>query len=397
MSQIEASKFAEIYNEKTPDPLWDVDGGNPWSPVWVCGLEFGGGEMGIERFRSSADRKSDITGMTSFSADRDIYTVRAAALVACLTDVKFAEELGTRGNKRAFALEWFQKHRVLATGGHGFRMNAGIFSLATHSGSWTPELSEFCGGAGQAEYEAYAAKIHAEHVKARLRAFRPRLVLCFGYAGWERFRQIFLTEAEAERSTACPVVGPTEAAVENPGERRRLRYEIWNHEETETAVVLTGFPGRRGNLNWNCIAPLSKLLRAEPSLKWLGNLEPVPEFGFRDDGNDEDLKRCLPDLSDRFGYEDFLASQALGEWLGREEVDDAVKAGFERMIHTVRPVCPWDAGEFLLAEDQRGARLWLALSELLAVTPPERRSRGAIEALARIVKEAGERSVPRKA
>lgn len=32
-----------VLREDGPDLAMDVNGGNPYSPVWICGLEFGGG------------------------------------------------------------------------------------------------------------------------------------------------------------------------------------------------------------------------------------------------------------------------------------------------------------------------------------------------------------------
>lgn len=384
LSAIKAPKFADLYKEGTPDPLLDVDGGNPWSPVWICGMEFGTAGCGsspgdrIERFRRVVGREYDITAATNFSIDTDIFSVRSAALVACLTDPDFAGELdevrGSNRKKRDFALGWLRRHRTLCTGGHGFRMNAGVFPLATHSGAFEKDqaLRDFCGGASQAEYEACSSEIHAAHVEKRLRTFRPELVVCCGFQGWKNsgkiFREIFLTEA----------LRPRLEEVSDPAERDHLQFERWKLDETGTTVVLTGFTGRRGFLDWQNVPILASRLRERiPRLK---ELDPVPASPFELD--DADLGRCSPDQSDQVAYGEFLDSPEVRNWLARPDVAKAAETEFKSMITTVRP---WDAKAFSLEDDQRGARYWLALLGLLSEAP---RNKAAIDALAGIVEKA---------
>lgn len=49
-----------------PDLAMDVEGGNPYSPVWICGLEPNDGNNVWRRFERAAKWGADPAAITSF-------------------------------------------------------------------------------------------------------------------------------------------------------------------------------------------------------------------------------------------------------------------------------------------------------------------------------------------
>ena len=85
-----------VLREDGPDLGMDVNGGNPYSPVWICGLEFGGGRNDWETFKRAALRGVDLATITAFgnfgALDYE-YRTLSSALVAALTDGDFLAKL----------------------------------------------------------------------------------------------------------------------------------------------------------------------------------------------------------------------------------------------------------------------------------------------------------------
>lgn len=197
-----------VLREDGPDLGMDVNGGNPYSPVWICGLEFGGGRNDWETFKRAALRGVDLATITAFgnfgALDYE-YRTLSSALVAALTDGDFLAKLEvakTDGERRRLTEKYVPEHKIFAWGGHGFQMNSGVLSLTTHD-DW--ENSYFLYGPGSSlrcsvkkaleesgvktlgEYRGRATAVFEKHVKARLRRYRPR----HGTEGDERVSESF--------------------------------------------------------------------------------------------------------------------------------------------------------------------------------------------------------------
>ena len=105
-------------------------------------------------------------------------------------------------------------------------------------------------------------------MKARLRRYRPRLVVCTGRTGTNEFLRLFLGEDERTPFYRS----------EGDGFPRR-RFELYRHEETNTVVALCNFLTNRRNttLGYDDIAPIARKLREVEKLSWLQKLDsPVP-------------------------------------------------------------------------------------------------------------------------
>lgn len=127
-----------VLREDGPDLGMDVNGGNPYSPVWICGLEFGGGRNDWETFKRAALRGVDLATITAFgnfgALDYE-YRTLSSALVAALTNEEFLvglETAQTDDERRVLTANYVSGHKILTWGGHGFRMNAGVLSLAAY-------------------------------------------------------------------------------------------------------------------------------------------------------------------------------------------------------------------------------------------------------------------------
>ena len=74
----------------------DVNGGNPYSPIWICSMEFGGGINYWESFKSASEHDTDLATSGCFCYhDVNAYGYRtiSSALVAALADCKFHDAL----------------------------------------------------------------------------------------------------------------------------------------------------------------------------------------------------------------------------------------------------------------------------------------------------------------
>lgn len=158
------------------DLAMDVHGGNPYSPVWICGMEFGGGVTRLHRYVFHASEAYDIAGdthLTDPSPSEYEYARLATEIVGCLTDkglfdefqkaYKDWEEARTRWNEieekyktldasgkkkletgrsdaygamidkdkaiRKLPNDWSMERKYFCANGHGFRMNAFPLSL----------------------------------------------------------------------------------------------------------------------------------------------------------------------------------------------------------------------------------------------------------------------------
>lgn len=77
----------------------DVHGGNAYSPIWICGMEFGGDETHIYKFLRNANDDYDLSGDTHLidpSPSEYDYARLATELVECLTDKKLFSEFEKR-------------------------------------------------------------------------------------------------------------------------------------------------------------------------------------------------------------------------------------------------------------------------------------------------------------
>ena len=342
-----------VLREDGPDLGMDVNGGNPYSPVWICGLEFGGGRNDWETFKRAALRGVDLATITAFgnfgALDYE-YRTLSSALMAALTDGDFLSQLEaakTDADRRELTAKYVPMHRIFAWGGHGFQMNSGVLSLTTHN-DW--ENSLFLYGPGSSlrcsvkeallapdvqslgDYREKATAIFEKHVKARLRRYRPRLVICTGRAGTLEFLQLFLSDGEhapfrQERDPQWP----------------RRRFELYRHEETNTVVALCNFltDRRTTTIGYDDIAPFARSLQEVPDLAWLKTLAPVSPWpeehtlsGLKRSTYEALLKKvdALHDYEEFFAS-DFFCSKEILDFLGKERGRD----DFFAQVEKVRP------------------------------------------------------------
>ena len=342
-----------VLREDGPDLAMDVNGGNPYSPVWICGLEFGGGRNKWESFERAAVRGVDLATITmfgNFGALDYEYRTLSSALVAGLTDGDFLSQLEatkTDADRRELTAKYVPTHRIFAWGGHGFQMNSGVLSLTTHN-DW--ENSFFLYGPGSSlrssvkkaleesgvktlgEYRSRATNIFEKHVKARLRRYRPRLVICTGRAGTPEFLQLFLSDGEH-----------TPFRQERDPQWPRRRFELYRHEETNTVVALCNFltDRRTTTIGYDDIAPFARSLREVPDLAWLKTLAPVSPWteehtlsGLKRSTYEALLKKvdALHDCEEFFAS-DFFCSKEMLDFLGKERGRD----DFFAQVEKVRP------------------------------------------------------------
>lgn len=162
-------KFIDLFEQS--DLAIDVHGGNPYSPIWTCGMEFGGGQTHLYKYIKSKykEYEYDHAGNTQLIDDSPgdyEYAWLITELVGCLTDKYLFNDLKKlyyeylkinkmleknkkegNGNIEELTNEWNEKHnkyskiarysakelcikgKYFCANGHGFRMNAFPLSL----------------------------------------------------------------------------------------------------------------------------------------------------------------------------------------------------------------------------------------------------------------------------
>lgn len=336
-----------------PDLAMDVEGGNPYSPVWICGLEPNDGCNDWRRFERAARLGYDPAALTSFENFRvheDEYQMLSSALVAALTNEEFLvglETAQTDDERRVLTANYVSGHKILTWGGHGFRMNAGVLSLAAYD-DWEkshflfgPDSSMRCsvkeallasGVQSLKEYRERATQIFAVHVQARLRRYQPRLILCQGRKGAKEYLRLFLSDWERKPFYR-----------NDGGEFPSRRFELFFHEETGTVVALCNVLMERkvAALRFEDIAPFARSLRDVPALGWLRRMQSVPQYSrsYLQEGLPQsDYEALLKKANESHGYDGFC----IGAFFKRAEVFDILRsrdgreAFFEQLVR-VRP------------------------------------------------------------
>lgn len=369
-------QHTSIWDLLGPDDLdfgFDADGGNPYSPIWICGLEFGGGFNDWLWFERHAVRPFDLSSLTSFvnrTLDSYEYAELSTALVLSLADDGFREQLGDASDpKKAAALcqQWGITRRATCWGGYGFRMNAGIFSRTTHSASATIHLSDgtigpletVLGGEPKGCLEKLQS-MFARQVKERLARYRPKLVICTGRAGFAEFRKLFLDEDERQS-----LGGERWPTPKNHDEDMRIRVELYLHKATNTYVVLGNFLTSRRNstIGLDDIPRYAKFLREQKELEWLKTLPPSPKAAANAMVcNALDALLLDPDFSLSSFVEKDPAAKSPG-----------ALAAFRRVVQQVRPAGDPDVDAF----NPSAVDCWLSetLEWLAALPSPEAKAR----------------------
>ena len=362
--------------EDGPDLGLDVYGGNPYSPVWVCGLEFGGGRNILSDFVRRAAYGVDLAleaPLFNHTPDEYEYVSLEGLLVAALTDADFRARLGasSQTSERLELLRAYAPtHRLFACGGFGFQMNSGVLSLASHdslSGATmalgptkTVALADYLAPLSLEAYRARATAIFKRHVRARLERYRPRLVICTGRGGEGIFRSLFCEDAKA-----APLM--RHADKHSP----RTRFELYRGVEYENSppclVVHCHFLSDRrpGTPGYAEMVELADAIRSLEPLSWLDSL-PRPEPAFVDE-----RAKAMAERIDRLLYSPTFDRQA---FVRRDDVRACTNAlgGREAFKAGLARVRPSDEGERFAALEPTTGEAFMALLAY-ALEAPERR------------------------
>lgn len=291
---VKTTKFFDIFNENEPDWALDVFGGNPYSPVWICGLEFGNVNFldEIEKARSSGKNQS-ICRAPLIAVDRYEYSLFTTAIVGCLTDQnlweKFETMMSTRDTKIdeiiRFVESWAMSNRLFCWGGHGFQMNSGVLALPSHN-NWqsrvyqsytcpweSVSIKEFTGKNFVWEYRSAMLEVFKKHVQNRLLAYRPKLVICTGSDAEEDFKKLFLDSNDNQET----VFSPEFHKDFKSGRKLTICFKGYWHKKTNTHIVVTRFisDGRAYSIHFKDLPKVIRTLKGLKELSWLEELKPI--------------------------------------------------------------------------------------------------------------------------
>lgn len=274
---------------KKRDLCMDVNGGNPYSPIWICGMEFGGGINNWDSFKSAAEHDADLAASGCFCYhDVNAYEYRtiSSALVAALADSNFHEELRSCNDdkdRKQLVYLWATERRLFCWGGHGFQMNSGVLSLVTHNDIDNSHVSYNHGWdkitlrdflkpkefSSLNSFRTKATDVFRTHVQARLERYHPKLVICTGRQSENDFLKIFLQEDHP-----IPIF---QYNNKDSYDNKRQRFECYINKTTQTIIVICNFltNKRSWTLRLELIADFVDKLRACPELHWLKDLDPI--------------------------------------------------------------------------------------------------------------------------
>lgn len=272
------------------DLMLDAYGCNPYSPVWICGMEFGGGNNYFSELYKRYILKHSACCMSSLynnESEADEYSLISSALVGCLTDQQLLtkyQNCHNDGEKiKKLVSTWYQKNRVFCWGGQGFRMNAGVLSLPNHS-AWNEDsriykdfdksdflsLEQFTGCKSINVYRNQMLDVFSVHVLKRLQQYRPKLLICTGKSAWWEFKKLFHDDLvlKSRKNISLP-----------KGKNDRSTYvELHYYEPTDTHVLLMNFitDRRPSTIGLTDVGAIAEDLREE--LPWLKTLESIKSF-----------------------------------------------------------------------------------------------------------------------
>lgn len=271
------------------DLCMDVNGGNPYSPIWICGMEFGGGINYWESFKSASEHDTDLATSGCFCYhDVNAYEYRtiSSALVAALADCKFHDALhGCHDDqeRKNLVYQWATERKLFCWGGHGFQMNSSPLSLVTHDDmdhsyvyynhNWDKltvrEFLTLTKYSNLYDFRKEVISSFRPFVQARLNRYRPHLVICTGHKSEKDFQKLFL-----EEENPAPIF---QYDNKDSYDNTRQRFECYLNKRTQTFVVICHFltNKRASTLRLNLIADFVDKLRACPELHWLKDLDSI--------------------------------------------------------------------------------------------------------------------------
>ena len=322
--------FWEIFEKH--DLGIDVHGGNPFSPIWICGMEFGVGVTNFYRFmeplkkylfRNSPSTETntnsevfqtnlmkndnnkyecDLAGDTQLiddNAGEFEYPRLATELIGCLTDEEILNEYKStwteyeeaEGDSKYEKLEKFRnisntlclKRKYFCANGHGFRMNAFTLSLPNNNDwertrvyytedDWI-NVKEFVNVDSTNQYKEKHTDTFKKHVKNRLKKYKPRLVICTGKNYFKYFKELFLTENELKIRD-----------INIKTKDREYNFELYCHayenSKAKTYILLTNFLHNfySGCIREKDIVAIAEELKNTPELSWTKEIKAPKEF-----------------------------------------------------------------------------------------------------------------------
>lgn len=372
--------FEELY--KKNDTAIESWGGNPYSPIWICGMEFGGGNTRLHEFIRYAGKSRDLAGITRIrdsEAEYYDYANIAAALVACLTDQGLLSEYESCSDNlealRNLGIEWSRTRKYFSACGYGFRMNAFPLSLPTND-NWEKtrvylekggnpiSVKDFflTGSSDNLNINDYRQRVRdyfRVHVQNRLERYRPKLVICTGLNYKWHFKSLFLDEDSEEGWNGKTGNRKDWKAMVSKA-TGDYSLELYCHRKTDTHIVICNFLGTRNNyVGQRDVVSFVRDIRGLPEMDFLSTLKaPSP---IRADGR---IVEILDDAYSRIlNQTEFFESDAVTKFL--KERNDA-KPLFSKMLKNIRPQ---DADIFSSHEPTNAEAFWVILDDALQSLP----------------------------
>lgn len=374
-NNILGQEFIDLFTKS--DLAMDVHGGNPYSPIWTCGMEFGGGETHYYKFKRNANEnfKYDYAGDSQLIDDSPgdyEYARLITELVGCLTDKEVFRKLEAKyeiykkiindshKNKeeeneaydnykklaRETAIELGMTKKCFCANGHGYRMNAFPLSLPNND-NWEEtfvhysdkrfpiSVKKFVYGAkienkkGEQitiehlwQYKEGISNIFKKWTQERINKYKPRLIICTGKKYRDVYKELFLGEDPYKHENIIST---------NLGERP-YNFELYKNNKTESFVLVCNFlTDRRPSTIYEIdIIPFVEAIRNIDELKWLDSLkspEPIPI----------ELKEIVEEIDFIFqkipSKIEFFNSQKVKEYLNKSNANTE----FEKSLQTIDP------------------------------------------------------------
>ncbi len=262
MSEQVEDKVPKLFLEVVRS-FYGCTSGNIDSPVWLCGLEWGGG---LSTEVPTVFDRSDIYGFEALqckSLEDFIGAFWAPRSKFCQNALKVLLTIQSKGeySKAQYDKKWDEKHRTVGPKGIALVLNAFPISFKNRSvanAAWqkyrvrlserdTQSFPEWTGLKTVDDYRDFVCKYRKDTFIAERKKRCPKLIVCFGKTSNEHFRKIWGAEDKEEA---------IKISMEEGGKPDCFGYVLDNINEDgtkkyETVLFITPFIAGRYGLNSN--------------------------------------------------------------------------------------------------------------------------------------------------
>lgn len=184
--------------------FYGCDGGNLKSPVWFCGLEWGGelhwdndvniNTLATERgyqtpFDQEAIESDYMTNVSWSDGFEGAVTNGVNQKICWFLNYYLAIDPTDSYDYAQFVID----HKICHKGddGLGFKMNLFPMNAPNHDYSWDVKRAQFTGFESRSAYEEWCLKHRGEYFRVLLKKYQPEIIIVLGKTHVHKFIQFF--------------------------------------------------------------------------------------------------------------------------------------------------------------------------------------------------------------